>query len=129
MTFKLNISHKGKALKLESDNEELQGKLIGDTIKGTLVSKDLEGYELTITGTSDKAGFPGMKDIKGAAIKRVILKKGVGMKNNEDGIRIRKTVRGNEVSQDTVQINLNVKKEGTKKFDDFLKKEVAEEKK
>ena len=120
MAFKINISDNGKALKAETDNEDLIGVLIGSTIDGKMISADLEGYELLVTGTSDKAGFPGMPKIKGPTIKRVILKKGMGMRNNTEGLRLRKTVRGNEISADTVQINLKVVKQGSKKFESLL---------
>ena len=127
MAFKINVAHKGKTAKFESENEELVGALIGSTIKGNLISAHLEGYELKITGTSDKAGFPGLTEIKGPALKRVILKKGIGMKDNREGMRMRKTIRGNEISADTVQINTTVVKEGAKKFDTLVP--VKEEKK
>lgn len=127
MVFKLNISNKGKSLKLEVENEEIQGIKIGDKIDGKIFSEDLEGYELEITGTSDKAGFPGLAGQKGPALKKIILKKGKGMKNNQEGLRLRKTVRGNEISADTVQINASVKKEGKKKFEDFFKTEEPKE--
>lgn len=127
MAYKINLSHKGKAIKFETDNEELIGVTMGSVIEGKQISADLEGYELIVTGTSDKAGFPGMPDIKGQALKRVILKRGRGMRDNSEGLRLRKTVRGNEISADTVQINLSVKKEGTKKFETMVpvKAEVA----
>lgn len=127
MAYKVNVSHKGKTIKFETDNEELIGIIIGSEIDGKQISADLEGYELTLTGTSDKAGFPGMPDIKGQALKRVILSRGRGMRNNTEGLRLRKTVRGNEISADTVQINLSVKKEGSKKFESMIP--VKEEKK
>jgi small subunit ribosomal protein S6e len=120
MAFKINVAHKGKTAKFESENEELTGSIIGETIKGNLVSADLEGYELKITGTSDKAGFPGLLKEKGPSLKRIILKKGIGMKDNREGVRMRKTIRGNEISADTVQINTIVAKEGAKKFDSFI---------
>lgn len=118
--YKINVSHNGKTIKFETDNEELIGITIDETIDGKLISADLEGYELLITGTSDKAGFPGMPDVKGQAIKRVILTRGRGMRDNTEGLRKRKTVRGNEISADTVQINLSVKKEGSKKFESMI---------
>lgn len=118
--YKINVSHKGKTIKFETDNEELIGITIGDDINGNLISADLEGYELHVAGTSDKAGFPGMPDIKGQALKRVILTRGRGMRDNSEGLRLRKTVRGNEISADTVQINLSVKKEGSKKFESMI---------
>ena len=46
------------------------------------------------------------------------------------GLRLRKTVRGKEISLDTVQINTKVLKEGKKKFEDlFEKPETSEESK
>ena len=125
--YKINVAHKGKTIKFETDNEELIGITIEETINGKLISADLEGYELLVTGTSDKAGFPGLPDVKGQSIKRVILTRGRGMRDNGEGLRLRKTVRGNEISADTVQINLSVKKEGAKKFESLIP--VKEEKK
>ena len=46
---------------------------------------------------------------------------------NPKGLRLRKTVRGKEVSLDTVQINTKVIKEGKKKFADFFKVEEPKE--
>ncbi len=129
MAYKVNVSHKGKTIKFEVDNEELIGVIIGSEIDGKQISADLEGYELTVTGTSDKAGFPGMPDVKGQSLKRVILTRGRGMRNNGEGLRLRKTVRGNEISADTVQINLNVKKEGSKKFESMVPVKAEEAKK
>ncbi|MEA3248371.1 MAG: S6e family ribosomal protein, partial [Nanoarchaeota archaeon] len=43
------------------------------------------------------------------------------------GLRLRKTVRGKEISLDTVQINTKVLKEGSKKFDTFFEKVEASE--
>jgi small subunit ribosomal protein S6e len=117
MAFKINVAHKGKTKKFETSNEELVGTKIGDKIDGKIISDDLEGYELSITGTSDKAGFMGRAEIAGVALKRVLLKRGKGMWDQRKGIRLRKTVRGNEISLDTVQINTNVEKEGKTKFD------------
>jgi len=61
MAFKINISHKGRTFKLETENESLIRMKIGDKINGDLISPDFDGYELEITGTSDIAGFPGIK--------------------------------------------------------------------
>ena len=130
MAFKINVSLNGKTAKFETENEEILGKLIGEEVEGSEFSADLEGYKLRITGTSDKAGFPGLPDVQGTALKKVLLKRGKGMWDNRKGVRIRKTVRGNIISPDTVQINTNVLKEGKKKFEEFVKKpEAAEEKK
>jgi ribosomal protein S6E (S10) len=37
------------------------------------------------------------------------------------GLRLRKTIRGAEISLNTIQINTKVVKEGSKKFDDLFK--------
>lgn len=129
MPFKINISHKGRTLKKETENEALIGKKIGETIPGGEITSELAGYELEITGTSDKAGFPGKKDVEGSNLKKVLLTKGFSMHNKKKGIRKKKTVRGNTISSSTIQINTIVKKEGNKKFEELLpKKEKAEEK-
>lgn len=127
MVFKINVSHKGKTIKFETENEDLVDKLIGENINGNLISEELQGYELEITGTSDKAGFPGLKEIPGPALKGVLLKRGKGMKNTTRGLILRKKVRGNSISPDTIQINTSVIKEGNKKFSEFSNK--TEEKK
>jgi small subunit ribosomal protein S6e len=128
MAFKINVSSNGKTAKFETENEEIVGKLIGEELEGNDISVDLEGYKLKITGTSDKAGFPGLPDVQGAMLKKVLLKRGRGMWDNRKGVRIRKTVRGNIISPDTVQINTTVLKEGKKKFEEFVKKPEAEKK-
>jgi len=140
--FKINIAEKGKTFKIESDSEALEGKKLGDKVSGKDISPDLSGYEFTIKGASDIAGFPHKEDIEGPQLKKVLLKKGWGMHkrtkkegkkpvSTPKGFRRRKTVRGNTISDKTVQINLVVKKPGSKPlqeiFPDQNKKE--EEKK
>ncbi|MEA3248358.1 MAG: S6e family ribosomal protein, partial [Nanoarchaeota archaeon] len=132
MTFKINVSHNGKTYKVETEDEKLVGYSIGDKIKGEEISEDLASYELEITGTSDKAGFMGMPTIEGPNLHKVLLSYGKGMhkkpkgekkvNKKPKGLRLRKTVRGKEISLDTVQINTKVLKEGSKKFDTFFEK-------
>ena len=137
MAFKINVAYKGKTFKVETENESLVGYSIGDKIEGKEFSEDLEGYEIEITGTSDKAGFTGMTNIDGPNLHKALLNYGTGMhkkpkgekKTNKkpNGLRLTKTVRGKEISLDTVQINTKVLKEGSKKFDDLFEKESAPE--
>lgn len=126
MPFKLNISSKdGKSWKLELESETLIGKKIGDKIQGSEISADLAGYELEITGASDMAGFPHKKDAEGPQLRGVLLTKGWGMHKKprregkkpvqtSKGLRLKKSVRGKELSDKTIQINLRVEKEGSK---------------
>ncbi len=138
MVFKINISHKGKTFKTETKSEDIAGHSINDKIDGKEFSPDLEGYELLITGTSDKAGFMGSPNIDGPNLHKVLLGYGRGMKKKPKGetkinrkpkgLRLRKTVRGKEISSFTVQINTKVLKEGSKKFDSLFEKPTEEKK-
>ncbi|MBU0957819.1 MAG: 30S ribosomal protein S6e [Nanoarchaeota archaeon] len=129
MAFKINISNKdGKTYKIEIESDSLVGKKIGETIKGEEIDTKLVGYELEITGTSDSAGFPGLIDIDTPQLTKKLVKKGdVGIRKIPmKGFRKRKTVRGNQISEKTSQINTIVKKDGTKKLEDIFKAEPAE---
>src|SRR3989304_5768095 len=83
------------------DADQLMGKKIGDTFRGELIN--LPGFEFTITGGSDKAGFPMRKNLEGQGRRRLILEKGdTGLRAPKKfkGVRIRKLVRGNTVAAD-----------------------------
>src|SRR3989344_5328976 len=131
MPFKLNISENGKAWKIESTSELLSGKSIGETLQGNEISAELEGYELKITGASDTSGFPHTPDVDGPDMKRVLLTKGWGMwkkprkggkkkSPTPRGLRLRKTVRGKQLSDKTSQINLIVVKAGKKALEEIF---------
>mgnify|MGYP001573508147 FL=1 len=88
---------------------------------------DLSGYELEITGASDKSGFPSLSTVEGIALKKVLLTYGKGMnkkpkhegkrktpRNRPKGLRLRKTIRGKVISPEIVQINMKVIKAGHK---------------
>ncbi len=138
MVFKINIAKDGKTYKCEVEGEHLSGYKIGDEIEGSLISQDLSGYKLIITGTSDTAGFCGLTNINGTGLHKVLLSYETGMhkrpkregkkaRSNKTpaGLRLRKTVRGKEISVNTVQINTKVLKEGSKKFEDLFQKKEA----
>lgn len=139
MVFKINISHKGKTFKVETENEGLVGLSINDKVNGKEFSDKLEGYELLITGTSDKSGFMGFPEIDGPNLHKVLLGYGKGMRKKPKGetkinrkpkgLRLRKTVRGKEISLFTVQINTKVLKEGKNKFESLFEAPKEEEKK
>ena len=121
MAFKVNISEKGKTFHIETDNEELIGRKIRENIDGSLISGDLSGYELEIKGTSDKSGFPGVNDLEGGILKKILLTKGKYLKKvPHKGFRRKKTVRGNQISADTIQINTNVLKKGNKSLEEVF---------
>jgi len=126
MVFKINVSHKGKTHKLETENEVLIGKKIGEEIDGDDISEELKGYKIEITGTSDISGIPGKKGIEGSSYNRRLLTLGFGMKDRRKGMRLKKTLRGEEISGKTVQINTKVIKEGSNKFSEIKSAPKAE---
>ena len=139
MTFKINISNKeGKTYKVELESEELNGKQLHDKIQGKEILPTLEGYELEITGASDKAGFTAMENVEGIGLKKILLTVGKGMhkrskgvkKKNprtQKGLRLRKTVRGKVISPDIVQINMKVVKVGAKPLSEIFPSEAKSE--
>ena len=104
--FKVTISDiKGKSISKElkdSDANPLLGLQLGNETDATIVG--LSG-KLKLTGGSDKSGIPMRDDIHGAARKRVLLSKGVGLQAAETGQRIRKLMRGNTISEEIYQVN------------------------
>jgi len=132
--FKINIATKdGKTFKLESEAETLIGKKIGEKVSGKEISSGLNGYEFEIRGASDKAGFTAMENVEGETLKKVLLTYGKAMKKRPrkegkkkqlckkpKGIRLRRNVRGNTISDAIVQINLKILKDGTKKLSEIF---------
>jgi small subunit ribosomal protein S6e len=99
----------------------LIGKKINDEVDGIFVS--LPGYKLQITGGTDKDGFPMRHDIPGSARRRLLLSRGLGYKSKERGKRKKKSVRGNTINQQIVQVNMKVMKPGAKPIDEIIKAE------
>ncbi len=85
------------------DANRFLGLDIGDEVDAGVV--DAEGMTLELTGGSDTAGRPMREDVPGANLKELLLEGGVGYEPSRDGERKRVTVRGREVSEETVQIN------------------------
>jgi len=126
--FKFVVSHQGKSYQIEKDQKDapIIGKKIGDSIQGDFLG--LHGYELQISGGSDKDGFPMRKDIEGIMRKRIITGKGVGLRTNIEGLRRRRMLRGNTIGADISQVNCKVVKVGERALEDLLgKKETKME--
>ena len=106
-----------------------------------MISSDLSGYKWLSTGTSDKAGFCGLVSINGPGLHKKLLSYETGMhtrpkkegkkartNKTPKGLRLRKTVRGKEISLHTVQINTKVVSEGSKKFESLFETKTEEAK-
>src|SRR3970040_1563728 len=94
----------------------LVGRRIGEEIDGLFVG--LPGYKLQIAGGSDKDGFPMRHDLPGPRRRRGLLSGGVGFHPARSGVRKKKTVRGNTVSPDILQLNLKITQRGPKSIED-----------
>lgn len=131
--FKAVISDKnGKAYQKELTSEEseaLLGTKIGQKIQGVAIG--FEGYELELRGGSDVSGFPMRKGLHATKLVPLLLSGGTGYHPKIDGMRDRKRVRGERVTEEIVQLNLKVSKQGSKPLEEYFAKEepAIEEKK
>ena len=126
--MKIVISEKkeGKSygIDLAKDKESsLLGKKIGDKLDGGAVGA--EGYELEITGGSDNSGFPMRKDVSGPRRVGVILSSGTGFRKLGKGVRAKRNVRGNIISDQIVQVNTKVITAGSKPLEELFPKSAA----
>lgn len=103
----------------EPESRKLIGMKIGDKIDGGLLG--LPGYELEITGGSDKDGFPMRPDVAGVGRKKVLLSNPPGFRPKKKGERRRKYVRGNQISEAIVQVNTKITKYGEKSLAEIFK--------
>ncbi|MEM3622179.1 MAG: 30S ribosomal protein S6e [Candidatus Bathyarchaeia archaeon] len=96
-----------KAVELEEARAlPLIGKKIGEVVDGSIV--DLPGHKMQIMGGSDKDGFPMRPNVHGGVRRKVILSGGVGFNPESEGARRRKTIRGNVITDEIVQINMKI---------------------
>tara|TARA_A100001037_G_scaffold73291_1_gene65603 strand:+ start:1742 stop:2239 length:498 start_codon:yes stop_codon:yes gene_type:complete len=126
----------GRAFSMDitgSNYNHFLGKKIGDSVDGMFVGegdRTLGGYKLEITGGSDLTGRPMRPELEGSAIKSVLITAGTGYKGKRyvkkkgrvyrykyDGLRKRRRLRGNVISQDTRQINLKIVESGNRSLD------------
>jgi small subunit ribosomal protein S6e len=122
MNFKLVISDpkSKKAYQKEIDQKQsgLAGRKIGEKVPGNPLG--LPGYELEITGGSDRQGFPMRSDVDGFARKRILLSMPPGFHPRLRGQRKRKSVRGNAISPETSQVNMKVVSYGKDSLEKLL---------
>ena len=109
--FKIIISDPetgtSKTVELEETRAiPLIGRRIGETIDGAILG--LVGHKVQITGGSDRDGFPMRPNVHGGVRRRVILSGGVGFNPQNEGQRERKTVRGNVITDEIVQVNTKI---------------------
>ena len=107
--FKVVVSDPktGRSIQVQTKDESLVGKKIGDIIDGSIVN--LDGYKLRITGGSGFEGAPMVDYVEGMNKKYVWY-------NENKKVRVKKMVRGNTISPEIVQINTKIEEYGNKDF-------------
>ena len=105
--FKVIVSDKhGKSISRELKDKEAQpllGSRIGDLVDSSILG--ISNGKFQVTGGSDKSGTPMRKDVHGGVKKYILLSKGTGMRSDWEGIRKRKLIRGNIVTEEIYQLN------------------------
>jgi len=119
-TFQVAVAdpESGRTYQREVDGQDanrFMGLDIGSEVDGEAVG--LDGYTVEITGGSDAAGRPMRGDVDGAQLKDVLLSGGPGFNPSTDGERKRVSVRGKEVSDAIVQLNVSVAERGDESVD------------
>jgi small subunit ribosomal protein S6e len=115
----------------EAHATPLIGKRIGEVIDGSILN--LPGHKTQITGGSDKDGFPMRPNVHGGVRRKVVLSGGVGFNPQKEGMRRRKTIRGNIITDEIVQVNVKIvekpkaAKEGKKTKEKKKEKPATEE--
>ncbi len=121
-TFKLVISNpkNGIARQVEISGEEAEkliGKRIGEEIPASelglnlteIFGEEIPGnVKLKITGGTDKDGFAMRPDVHGPRRVKILVSRGPGFRPKERGERKKKTVRGNTISPEVVQVNMKL---------------------
>ncbi len=102
------------------------GKKIGEEFSGDIIG--LSGYTLQITGGTDKDGFAMYPSLNGPGRRKILLKGVPNFYPRLQGERRRKTVRGNTISQDLIQINVKVVKKGEKDLEEIAPTKKKEQK-
>jgi len=98
---------KSRQVEVPEDRQNaLFGKKIGDVIDGAFIG--FPNVKLRITGGSDKDGFPMRADFPGMRRKKILLAGGVGFHPKRKGMRKKKNIRGNTLSDDISLVNFAV---------------------
>ncbi|MFP3225814.1 MAG: 30S ribosomal protein S6e [Sulfolobaceae archaeon] len=98
-------AYRTKAFQISVDQSKipnLVGAKIGDVIDVNISGISLK---LKITGGTDNSGFPMRFDVPGGAKRKLLISGPPGFYPTEDGMRKKRTVRGNMITTEIVQIN------------------------
>lgn len=121
--FQLNIGDSsGQTYRLDIEEDAQTRALLGLKVKETFDAGVLgfDGYTFKITGGSDEEGFPMNPSVQGGMRKRILTAGGIGFHPTRKGLRRRKSVRGNTITEDIFQVNIKIVESGPKKIEELL---------
>ena len=115
--FKIIVSNPQDGTSKVVDVEEARatpfiGRKLGETIDGIVI--DMPATKLQLLGGSDRDGVPMRGNVHGGIRRQVVLSSGTGFKPKRKGERRRKTVRGDTITDEIVQINLKITEQPAK---------------
>jgi len=116
----INDPKTGKSYQRELEKEkdaQLIGKKVRDPVEGSIVG--LTGYQLQITGGSDKDGFPISTAVPGTKRYSVLLTGGTGVRGLKKGQRSKMILRGCTISQEIMQVNTKITAYGEKPLEEL----------
>lgn len=119
MKLVISDTKSGKAYNKKTEEAVFLNRKVGEQVD--LGSVGLPGFKARITGGSDKQGFPMKPTLQGQGRKKILVRKGIGVRSKAKGRLVRKSMRGNTVGTDIVQLNLAITKQGEKPISDFIK--------
>ena len=82
--------------------QSLLGMKIGQEFDATILG--INGT-VKIRGGSDKVGFPMRSDVHGVVQKHILITDSVGFNTKQKGLKKRKLVRGNVITDEIYQVN------------------------
>ena len=86
----------------DSEAALLVGRKIGEVLDASSIGLG----KVMVTGGSDRAGFPMRADVMGGGKKYALLTEGVGFRAGQSGMKKRKLVRGNTITEEIYQVNV-----------------------
>jgi small subunit ribosomal protein S6e len=126
----INDAKTGKSYKKELNDSESRsffGKKIGEKLQGGEFG--FSGYEFEIRGGNDNSGFPMRRDMEGTKRRKALLTSGPGVIIERKGMKKRKRVAGNTISNETSNVNLKILSAGSKSVESILGIEPKQEEK
>jgi small subunit ribosomal protein S6e len=116
----------GVAYSKKTEKPEFLGKKIGEEV--SLEKIGLTDYKGKISGGTDKDGIPMHPALTGTGRRKILLSKGIGFRKARKGEKRKRTMHGNTITQNIVQLNIVLTQKGDPKLLEALQPKGKKEK-